>query len=58
MDNAESSTDRPTSWCHPAHRVHRFFALLLMCFLCFGKTIPLMLFLLKSASKKQTHWPS
>ncbi|CAF4758068.1 unnamed protein product [Pieris macdunnoughi] len=37
MDNTESSTaGTPTSWCHPAHRVHRFFALLLMCFLCFG----------------------
>ncbi|XP_022124494.1 major facilitator superfamily domain-containing protein 1 [Pieris rapae] len=37
MDNPESSTaGTPTSWCHPAHRVHRFFALLLMCFLCFG----------------------
>ncbi|CAH4005242.1 unnamed protein product [Pieris brassicae] len=37
MDNTESSSaGTPTSWCHPAHRVHRFFALLLMCFLCFG----------------------
>ncbi|XP_068621039.1 lysosomal dipeptide transporter MFSD1-like [Battus philenor] len=26
----------PDSWCHPANKVHRFFALLLMCFLCFG----------------------
>ncbi|XP_032529860.1 major facilitator superfamily domain-containing protein 1-like [Danaus plexippus] len=42
MDNPESSSstrlnqDPPTSWCHPAHRVHRFLALILMCFLCFG----------------------
>lgn len=28
--------EAPRSCCHPAHTVHRFFALLLMCFLCFG----------------------
>ncbi|CAB3250098.1 unnamed protein product [Arctia plantaginis] len=26
----------PTSWLHPSNRIHRFLALLLMCFLCFG----------------------
>ncbi|KOB77441.1 Major facilitator superfamily domain-containing protein 1 [Operophtera brumata] len=42
MDSEESSRSsraQPvplTSWAHPANRVHRFFALLLMCFLCFG----------------------
>ncbi|XP_053625696.1 major facilitator superfamily domain-containing protein 1-like isoform X2 [Plodia interpunctella] len=41
MENPESggsSSTRvsPASWCHPAHKVHRFIALLLMCFLCFG----------------------
>ncbi|CAG9099040.1 unnamed protein product [Plutella xylostella] len=41
MDNPESGSSRspqvaPTSWCHPANKVHRFIALMLMCFLCFG----------------------
>ncbi|XP_050361562.1 major facilitator superfamily domain-containing protein 1-like [Nymphalis io] len=42
MENPESSgnmratQDAPTSWCHPSNRVHRFIALILMCFLCFG----------------------
>ncbi|KAM3964851.1 lysosomal dipeptide transporter MFSD1 [Aphomia sociella] len=39
-DPISSSNSRvrvpPTSWCHPAHKIHRFLALLLMCFLCFG----------------------
>ncbi|XP_072936747.1 lysosomal dipeptide transporter MFSD1-like [Epargyreus clarus] len=26
----------PTSWCHPEHKMYRFFGLVLMCFLCFG----------------------
>lgn len=44
MDNPEASGSRsaliePTSWCHPANKVHRFLALLLMCFLCFGKSL-------------------
>lgn len=42
MENPESGESSrlaqlpPTSWCHPANRIHRFLALLLMCFLCFG----------------------
>lgn len=42
MDNPEASGSSrtpqisPTSWRHPANRIHRFIALLLMCFLCFG----------------------
>ncbi|XP_063376320.1 major facilitator superfamily domain-containing protein 1-like [Cydia fagiglandana] len=41
MENPGASgsnrTTLPTSsWCHPANRVHRFLALMLMCFLCFG----------------------
>ncbi|XP_041985206.1 major facilitator superfamily domain-containing protein 1-like [Aricia agestis] len=40
MDDLALPEDpRPTgegSWCHPANKIHRFFALLLMCFLCFG----------------------
>ncbi|CAK1603057.1 unnamed protein product [Parnassius mnemosyne] len=41
MDSPMSSDLRSNqlaqnSWCHPANRVHRFLALLLMCFLCFG----------------------
>ncbi|XP_038222171.1 major facilitator superfamily domain-containing protein 1-like [Zerene cesonia] len=42
MDNPDSNTNSrsmmepPNSWCHPAHKVHRFVALILMCFLCFG----------------------
>ncbi|CAG9784352.1 unnamed protein product [Diatraea saccharalis] len=42
MDNPEPNESDtanmlpPTSWCHPANKVHRFIALLLMCFLCFG----------------------
>lgn len=45
MENAESSgnsrmsQEMPTSMCHPAHKVHRFVALILMCFLCFGEFI-------------------
>ncbi|CAG4998783.1 unnamed protein product [Parnassius apollo] len=31
-----SSQLAQSSWCHPANKVHRFLALLLMCFLCFG----------------------
>ncbi|KAJ2953687.1 hypothetical protein O0L34_g1304 [Tuta absoluta] len=43
MENPESAGTSssslqvpPTSWCHPANKVHRFIALILMCFLCFG----------------------
>ncbi|XP_059060480.1 major facilitator superfamily domain-containing protein 1-like [Achroia grisella] len=41
MENPEIGTSASnristTSWCHPAHKIHRFTALLLMCFLCFG----------------------
>lgn len=34
--STRSTQEAPTSWCHPANRVHRFIALILMCFLCFG----------------------
>lgn len=44
MENPTSSDMRsvqlsPDSWWHPANKVHRFLALLLMCFLCFGKYV-------------------